>query len=64
MIAPIKASIILLSLLVRENFADNPIIITLPQVKSVILWNPINKSVIKKLNINTGKYHTPNSAGT
>ena len=63
MIAPVKAPIILLSLLVRKNFADNPIITTLPQVKNVTLWNPINKSVIKKLSIYTGKYLTPNSAG-
>ena len=47
-----------------KNLEHNPIKITLPQVYKVKEWNPMKKSVIKKLINNAGKYRIPNSAGT
>ena len=41
----------------------NPITRTLPQVKSVTLWKPIIRSVIKKDTINAGINLKPNIAG-
>ena len=54
----------LVILVIRKNFEDSPITRTLPQVKSVTLWKPIIRSVIKKDTINAGINLKPNIAGT
>lgn len=61
--APIKGPNILVEILFKKYFANNPIIKTLPQVKNVKAWKPIIKSVIKKLKITAAIYFLPKIAG-
>ena len=64
MVAPIKAPDIRLKIEWLKWVANSPITTTLPQVNKNVEWNPIKKSVIKKLKIKAGIYLTPNKAGT
>ena len=61
--APKKAPDILLKIFFKKYFDIKPITMTLPHVKNVKLWYPINKSVIIKLTIKDGIYLVPNNAG-
>ena len=62
--APIKDPEILDKIFLAKYFESKPIVIIEPQVNIKVLWKPIKKSVITKLNSNAGKYLIPNKAGT
>mgnify|MGYP004170486941 CR=1 FL=1 len=63
-IAPSRAPEILKKIFFRKKFENNPIIKTEPQVNNMVLWNPIKRSVIKKLDIRASIYFLPKNAGT
>ena len=61
---PPSAPEILVNKLLLQNLDNNPIKITLPQVKNVTEWKPINISVATKLRTTNGIYLIPKKAGT
>ena len=50
-------------MLCMKKLEIKPIKITLPQVKKIVEWNPIIKSVKKKLKIKAGINFNPKIAG-